>query len=97
MQAGAREDGAQRSGTGDGRHPGGWVPEEKIELGEALRAYTAGNAWAVFAEHRWGMLAPRLDADVVVLDRNLFAMPPESLTAARVQYTIVGGRTVFRR
>jgi predicted amidohydrolase YtcJ len=83
--------------TGDGRHPGGWVPEEKITLGEALRAYTAGNAWAVFAEHRWGMLVPRYEADVVVLDRNLFAMPPESLTAARVQYTIVGGRTVFRR
>lgn len=83
--------------TGDGRHPGGWVPEEKITLGEALRAYTAGNAWAVFAEHRWGMLVPRYDADIVVLDRNLFAMRPESLTTARVQYTIVGGKMVFRR
>jgi len=83
--------------TGDGRHPEGWVPEEKITRGEALRAYTAGNAWAVFAEHRWGMLAPHYEADVVVLDRNLFAIPPESLTTARVQYTIVGGRTVFRR
>lgn len=83
--------------TLDGKHPGGWVPEQKISVAEALRAYTAGNAWATFNEHKWGTLAPGRLADVVVLDRDLFTTPPESLDRARVRYTIVGGKVVFRR
>jgi predicted amidohydrolase YtcJ len=51
----------------------------------------------VFAENRWGTLAPGRDADVVVLDRNLFAMAPESLATARVVATIVGGKIVYRK
>lgn len=80
--------------TLDERHPDGWVPEEKITLGEVLRAYTACNAFAVFAERQWGTLAPGYLADLVVLDRNLFTMPAESLAKARVRYTVVGGRVV---
>jgi len=83
--------------TIDGKRPGGWVPEEKISLGEALRAYTAGNAYGVFAESKWGTLAPKYYADAVVLDRDLFRTPPESLDQVRVRYTIVAGRVVFRR
>jgi predicted amidohydrolase YtcJ len=83
--------------TLDGKNPGGWVPEQKITVGEALRAYTAGNAYMMFAENKWGVLAPGYDADVVVLDRNLFAVPPDSLDRARVRYTIAGGKVVYRR
>jgi predicted amidohydrolase YtcJ len=83
--------------TIDGRTPDGWVPEQKITLPQALRAYTAGNAYAVFAEQQWGTLAPGMLADLVVLDRDLFALPAESLATARVQYTVVAGRVVFRR
>lgn len=83
--------------TRDGKNPGGWVPEQKITLGEALRAYTAGNAFATFNEQQWGVLAPGYFADVVVLDMNLFTMAPDSLHRARVRYTIVGGKVVFRR
>jgi len=83
--------------TSDDKNPTGWVPGQKITLGEALRSYTAGNAWAVFAEQRWGTLAPGRDADVIVLDRNLFTMAPESLATARVVVTIVGGRIVYRK
>ncbi len=83
--------------TSDDKNPTGWVPGQKITLGEALRAYTAGNAWAVFAEQRWGTLAPGRDADVIVLDRNLFTMAPESLATARVVVTIVGGKIVYRK
>jgi len=43
------------------------------------------------------VLAPGYDADVVVIDRNLFTLPPDSLDRARVRYTIVGGKVVFRR
>src|SRR5437762_320526 len=83
--------------TLDGKNPNGWVPEQKISVGEALRAYTAGNAYATFDEGKRGTLAPGADADVVVLDRNLFTIPPDSLDRARVRYTIVGGRVVYRR
>jgi predicted amidohydrolase YtcJ len=83
--------------TLDNKNPGGWVPEQRITLAEALKAYTAGNAWGVFAEHQWGTLAPGLDADVVVLDHDLFKMAPESLATARVSVTIVGGKVVYRK
>jgi predicted amidohydrolase YtcJ len=83
--------------TIDGKHPDGWVPEERITLPEALRAYTAGNAYALYAETVFGTLAPRFAADVVVLDRDLFRVPAESLGTAKVRYTIVGGKVVFGR
>ncbi len=83
--------------TIDGAHPDGWVPDEKISLEDALRAYTAGTAYAVFADTKWGRLAPGYYADLIVLDRNLFTMPAESLATARVRYTVVGGRVVYRR
>jgi predicted amidohydrolase YtcJ len=83
--------------TLDGKNPNGWVPEQKITVGEALRAYTAGNAYATFDEQKWGALAPGYYADVVVIDRNLFTLPPDSLDQAKVLYTVVGGRVVYAR
>ena len=83
--------------TLDGRNPGGWVPDQKISVGEALRAYTYGNAWATFNEQKWGTLAPGRYADVVVLDRDPFAVPAESLGAVKPRFTIVGGRVVYRK
>lgn len=82
--------------TLDGKNPDGWVPEQRVSVGEALRAYTTGNAYATFDDRRRGTLTPGADADVVVLDHNLFTMPPESLDRARVRFTIVGGRIVYR-
>ena len=83
--------------TDDGKNPGGWVPEQKITLAEALRAYTWGNAYAVFQEKKRGTLAPGMYGDVVVLDRNLFAIPADSLSRAKVRATVVGGKVVFER
>jgi predicted amidohydrolase YtcJ len=82
--------------TLDGKNPNGWVAEEKITVGEALRAYTAGNAYATFDERKWGTIAPGYYADVVVLDRNLFTTPVESLAQAKVRVTIAGGKVVYR-
>jgi predicted amidohydrolase YtcJ len=81
--------------TLDGKHPDGWVPEEKITVEETLRAYTAGNAYAVFAEGSRGKLAPGYRADLVLLNQDLTAIPPEALERARVRETVVGGRVVF--
>ncbi len=81
--------------TLDGKNPNGWIPEQKIGVDEALRAYTWGNAFATFDERTRGVLAPGFDADVVVLDRNLFTLPADSLDQARVRCTIVGGKVVY--
>jgi predicted amidohydrolase YtcJ len=81
--------------TLDGKNPNGWVPEEKISVEEALRAYTSGNAWGVFAEGRRGKLAPGYDADLVLLDQDLTAILPETLDRVGVRNTVVGGKVVF--
>jgi len=83
--------------TLDGKNPGGWFPAERLALEQALRAYTAGVAYAGFMESRTGVLRPGMLADLVLLDRDLFAMPAESLATVRVQATIVGGRVVYDR
>ena len=81
--------------TLDGKHPDGWVPQEKISVEEALRAYTSGNAYGVFAEDRRGKLAPGYLADLVVLDRDLTRIPAEEIEQAAVTATVVGGRVVY--
>jgi predicted amidohydrolase YtcJ len=81
--------------TLDGKHPGGWIPEQKITVEEALRAYTAGNAYAVYAEGRRGRLAPGFKADLVLLDQDLTRIPPEAIERASVRATITGGRVVY--
>ena len=82
--------------TLDGHTPGGWPPEQKVTLEEALRAYTAGVAYAGFMDGRVGVLRPGMLADMVLLDRDLFRVPPTTLNQAGVRTTIVGGRIVFR-
>jgi len=81
--------------TLDGKHPNGWVPEQKITVEEALRAYSTGNAYGVFAEKTRGKLAPGYQADLVLLDQDLTAIPPEQIERVKVRNTIVGGRVVF--
>ena len=83
--------------TLDDRNPGGWVPEQEIGVGEALRAYTYGNAWATFNEQKWGTLAAGRLADVVVLERDPFAVAPESLGTIKPRFTFVGGRVVYQK
>jgi len=83
--------------TLDGRHPLGWVPEEKLTVAEAVRAYTSGSAYAEFAENEKGTLAAGMLADLVVLDRDIFSIPPEEIDSAKVLITIMGGKVVFER
>jgi predicted amidohydrolase YtcJ len=83
--------------TLDDRHPGGWVPEQRIGVEEALRAYTAGAAYAEFAEGDKGTLERGKLADFVLLDRDLTRIAPETIREARVLLTVVGGRVVHER
>ena len=83
--------------TLDGRTPGGWVPEQRIAVEEALRAYTSAAAFAAFEEATTGTLEPGKLADLVVIDRDLRTVPPETLRDAKVLLTVVGGRVVYER
>jgi len=83
--------------TIDERNPGGWVPEQKITVEEALRAYTRGGAFASFEDKERGVLAAGALADFVIIDRDLTRVPVEQIRNARVVLTAVGGRVVYER
>lgn len=82
--------------TIDGQHPQGWVPEQKISVQEAVRAYTINNAYAEFAEQHKGTLEPGKLADIVVLSQDIFTIDPHQIVTTQVIYTIVGGRIVWK-
>jgi predicted amidohydrolase YtcJ len=81
--------------TLDGKNPGGWVPEQKVTVEEAVRAYTSSCAYAEFAEGLKGTLEAGKLADVIVLSRDIFSIGPEEIRKTGVIYTIVGGRIVY--
>lgn len=81
--------------TLDGKHPDGWVPEEKITLEEAVRAYTVGSAYAEFQERLKGTLTPGKLADFVLLDRDIFRINPSALDRVKVWLTVVDGKIVW--
>jgi predicted amidohydrolase YtcJ len=81
----------------EGGPAGGWLPEEKIGLEEALDLYTRGSAYAELAEKEKGTLAPGLLADLVVFAADLFRIPPRQILTTPVDFTVVGGRVVFDR
>jgi predicted amidohydrolase YtcJ len=80
-----------------GKPPGGWRKEEALTRAEALRLFTADNAYAQFAETRRGRIAPAYDADFTVLDRDIMSprTPDAEIPAARVCMTVVGGEVVY--
>ena len=82
--------------TVDVQPAGGWLPGERLAVADALDAYTAGSAYAAFAEHRRGRVAPGLDADLVVLDRDLLSANPSAIIGTGVRLTVVGGAVVHR-
>ena len=81
--------------TLDDRNPDGWVPEQKITVEEALRAYTIDAAHGSFDEGTRGSLERGKLADIVVMDRDITTMPGAAIRDARVRFTITGGRVVF--
>ncbi len=91
-------DAAVNRRTLDGKHPGGWFPEQRITVEEAVKAYCWGSAYAGFQEHEKGTLAAGKLADIAVLGRDIFA-PKERdrIGATKVELTIVGGKVVFER
>ena len=83
--------------TLDGKHPDGWVPEQKITVAEAIRAYTMGSAYASFDEKIKGSIEPGKLADMVVLEDDILSMPTVEIEKARVEATVFDGKVIYHR
>lgn len=83
--------------TLDDKNPGGWFPEQKIGVEDALRAYTVNAAYASFDEDKKGSLERGKLADFVLLESDITRIAPETIRDVKVLMTVVGGRIVLER
>jgi predicted amidohydrolase YtcJ len=81
--------------TIDGKNPKGWVPEQKITIEEAVKAYTVGSAYAEFQETVKGTISPGKLADLVILSRDIFTIDPIEIENVKVVLTLMDGRVVY--
>jgi len=84
----------------DGRPEGGWYPEQRMTIEEAVRGYTAWSAYASFRENESGIIAPGRWADLTVMDIDPFALADDDageILDGNIVMTIVGGKVVFER
>jgi hypothetical protein len=83
--------------TLQGTPEGGWYPEQRIAVKEAIKAYTINAAYAAFEDDVRGSLRAGKLADVTIFDRNLLKIASEDILKAEVTHTIVDGKIVFER
>jgi hypothetical protein len=83
--------------TLDGKHPDGWVPEQKITVAEAIRAYTLGSAYASFEEQIKGSIEVGKLADLAVLSADILTINPVEIEQVKVVMTIFDGRIIYER
>jgi len=76
---------------------GGWLPEQRLTLVEALRSFTVDAAYGAFQEQSMGTLAPGSWADFILVDRDIFAIPPEQLWQTTTEQTWIHGKLRFSR
>ena len=89
--------GAVTRRTLDGKRPNGWVPEQKITVAEAVKAFTLGSAFASFDEKSKGSIEVGKLADFAVLSADIFKINPAEIENAKVVMTIFDGQVVFER
>jgi predicted amidohydrolase YtcJ len=73
-----------------------YIPDEKITVEDAVRAFTYGSAYAAFSDDRVGTLEVGKLADLAVLSQDIFSVDPLAIGNTHVTLTMVGGRIVFR-
>ena len=81
--------------TPQGDPPGGWLPNERLGVADAVTAWTSGAAYAEHMEQRKGSLEVGMLADIAVLDRDLETTPASEIASIKVEATAVGGRLVY--
>ncbi len=81
----------------DGTPEGGWYPDQRLTVAEAVKGYTMGAASVTGQQSTLGSISSGKLADLVVLDRDIFAIDPTEIHAAQVDMTIFHGRVVYER
>jgi predicted amidohydrolase YtcJ len=81
--------------TLDGKNPGGWIPEQKLTVAEAVEAYTLGSAYAEFQDREKGSITVGKLADFVLLSDDIFTIAPEKIRDVTVVSTWAGGRQTW--
>lgn len=82
--------------TIDGQPPKGWIPQQRISVGDALRAYTQSGAFASFEEGIKGRIAAGQLADLIVFSQDLFKIDPMRIHETKVVLTIFDGKVIYR-
>ncbi len=80
-----------------GKPEGGWLPEQRLTMEEAVRAYTLGAAYADFREKELGSITVGKLADLIVLDKDILAIPPREVLSSSVVMTVMDGKIVYRK
>lgn len=75
----------------------GWFPDQKLSMEKAIELYTLGSAYAEFMEDRKGMIKTGYLADMVIINNDLMTIPHDQIMLSKVDFTIVGGKVVFKR
>jgi predicted amidohydrolase YtcJ len=81
----------------DGQPPGGWWPEERISIEDAIRNYTAEGAYASFEEKDKGQIAAGMLADLVVHTKDLLTVEPKEILQTEPELVVLGGRVIYER
>ncbi len=81
----------------EGDPAGGWWPQERLTIADAIRCYTAESAYASFEEKEKGQIASEMLADLVVHSRDLLTIKPEEILQTEVVMTIFNGKVIYER
>ncbi|HVE58938.1 MAG TPA: amidohydrolase [Pyrinomonadaceae bacterium] len=81
----------------DGVPAGGWQPQEKLSMAQAIRCHTFESAYAEFAENEKGTIASGMLADLVVHSKDLLTVEPKEILTTEPVYTIFNGRIVYQK
>ena len=81
----------------DGQPAGGWLPQQKLTVQEAVALYTTGSAYTSYEENVKGKLCPGYLADFIVLSQDIFSIPENEIVNTKVEQTYLGGKLVYSR
>ena len=81
----------------EGQPEGGWLPQQKLTMQEAVALYTTGSAYTSYEENVKGKLCPGYLADFIVLSQDIFSVPENEIVNTKVEQTYLGGKLVYSR
>ncbi len=82
--------------TAEGKPAGGWHPNERLSLEQAIQGYTMGGAIAAKREKTEGSIEAGKQADVILVSQDLFTIAPNQIGKTKVLITMVGGKVVYQ-